>query len=95
MNFHVRMQNSWGTESEIERVARTSSQKEEVSLDSRDMLVFFTRLMTENGTYPTAFEFAGATFAMEVPLFVRDHLVRHRLHGFSMIRKPHLKRSRR
>src|SRR5690625_6825411 len=73
-DMKVELVDSWGSDEMIARAARVSTNKDSVTQGKIDGLIRY--LMRYRHTSP--FEHVGATFRLEVPLFVRDQIVRHR-----------------
>ena len=84
MKFRSEMQadlvESWGTDEMIARAARVSTNSD--LLDQGKIKGLIRYLWNHRHTSP--FEHSGATFRLEVPLFVRDQIVRHRVFSYNI-----------
>jgi len=79
-DMKVELVDSWGSDEMIARAARVSTNKDSVTQGKIDGLIRY--LMRYRHTSP--FEHVGATFRLEVPLFVRDQIVRHRTFSYNI-----------
>ena len=84
MKFRSEMQadlvESWGTDEMIARAARVSTNSDTVTQEKINGLIGY--LIRNSHTSPL--EHVGATFRLEVPLFVRDQIVRHRTFSYNI-----------
>ena len=84
MKFRSEMQadlvESWGTDEMIARAARVSTNSDTVTQEKIKGLIGY--LIRNSHTSPL--EHVGATFRLEVPLFVRDQIVRHRTFSYNI-----------
>lgn len=76
----VELVESWGTDEMIARAARVSTNSD--LLDQGKIKGLIGYLVRNGHTSPL--EHVGATFRLEVPLFVRDQIVRHRTFSYNI-----------
>lgn len=79
-DLEVELVNNWGSDEMVARAARVSTGKDQ--LDNRK-IEGLIRYLVKNG-HTSPLEHAGATFRLEVPLFVRDQIVRHRTFSYNI-----------
>lgn len=71
---------SWGSDELVARAARVSTNSDQLEQGKVKGLIGY---LLRNG-HTSPFEHAGATFRLEVPLFVRDQIVRHRTFSYNV-----------
>lgn len=76
----VELVDSWGSDEMIARAARVSTNSD--LLDQGKIKGLIGYLVRNGHTSPL--EHVGATFRLEVPLFVRDQIVRHRTFSYNI-----------
>lgn len=76
----VELVDSWGNDKKVAQAARTST----LGLDNDHGKVGGIVNALWRDDHYSPFEHSGATFALSVPMFVRDQLVRHKSFSFSV-----------
>lgn len=76
----VELVESWGSDESVARAARVSTNSD--LLDQGKIKGLIGYLIRNGHTSPL--EHVGATFRLEVPLFVRDQIVRHRTFSYNI-----------
>ena len=76
----VQLIEAWGSDAKVAQSARVST----LGLDNnREKITGLVKALWRDGHY-SPFESSGMTIAFDVPLFVRDQLVRHKSFAFSV-----------
>lgn len=79
-DFSVELIETWGSDDKIARAARVSTGSDQ--LENQKIRGLIRYLIQNDHTSPV--EHSGATFRLEVPLFVRDQIVRHRTFSYNI-----------
>lgn len=79
-DMKVELVDTWGSDEMVARAARVSTNNDTVNQEKIKGLIGY--LWNHRHTSP--FEHSGATFRLEVPLFVRDQIVRHRVFSYNI-----------
>lgn len=81
-DLKVDLVQSWGSDTLTVRAARTSTNTDQVEVTAVQGLANY--LLQADPRHNSPLEHSGATFRLEVPMFVRDQIVRHRTLSYSI-----------